>query len=250
MEPNQWDTVAESYDEVKHVPAGLAETATLTAVMPDLAGKSVLDVGSGTGYYARLFRHLGAARVVGVDAAAQMIRRARSIDKFEGLSIDYQHYDAAEMPVLGAFDVISAVWLFGNIAGAAELSAVAGRLRANLAADWMLVALFPNPEVDYESPPEYGKYGLTYTPTRLVADRQAVTVRFLTVPPVEFEGYFWRPGVVEEILRKAGFADIERHATKVPPSAVAEYGPQFWAELLANPHFAVITAHAGGSDDR
>ncbi len=244
-EPDQWDAIAGLYEQTKHVPVGQAETASLTAAVPDLVGKSVLDVGSGSGYYTRLFRRLGAARVVGVDASAEMVRHARSVEEREPVGISYQHHDATELPVLGSFDVVSAVWLFGNIEGEAKLLEVAHLLRANLAEEGMLVALFPNPDVNHESPPEYQKYGLSYRPTRFVSGRQGVQVRFLTEPPVEFEGFFWPPGVVEAALRDAGFTDMQRQPTKIPEDALVERGPQFWEALLASPSFAVLTARAG-----
>jgi SAM-dependent methyltransferase len=223
----------------------VAETASLTAALPDLVDKSVLDVASGTGYYTRLFRRLGAARVVGVDAAADMVEHARSVEAREPLGISYQHHDAAELPVLGSFDVITAVWLFGNIEGEAKLVEVARRLRANLAEDGTLVALFPNPDAYRESSPDYQKYGVSYRPTRFVAGWQGVQVRFLTEPPVEFEGLVCPPGVVEAALRGAGFTDLQRQPTKVPEDALAERGPQFWEAFLASPHFAVLTARSG-----
>src|SRR5258708_16595474 len=43
---------------------------------PDLAGKSVLDVGCGAGFYSVQAKRLGAARVVGVDARQHEIRQA------------------------------------------------------------------------------------------------------------------------------------------------------------------------------
>jgi SAM-dependent methyltransferase len=244
-EPDQWDAIGALYEQVKHVPVGLAETASLTAALPDVVGKSVLDVASGTGYYTRLLRRLGAARVLGVDASAEMVAYARSIEEREHLGISYQQHDANELPVLGSFDVITAVWLFGFMEGEARLLDVARRLRANLVDGGTLVALFPNPDSFYESPPEYDKYGVTYKPSRSVSGRQGVRVRFLIEPPIEFEGFFWPPGAVEAALTRAGFTDVQPQPTRVPQEALAERGPQFWEVLLASPNFAVLAARAG-----
>lgn len=243
-EPDQWDAIGALYERVKHVPVGLAETASLTGALPDVTGKSVLDVASGTGYYTRLLRRLGAARVLGVDASAEMVAYARSVEEREHLGISYQQHDANELPVLGGFEVITAAWLFGFMEGEARLLDVARRLRANLVEGGTLVTLLPNPDACYESPSEHDKYGLSYKPTRPASGRQGVRVRFLIEPPVEFEGFFWRPGVVEGALVRAGFADVQRQPTKVPPEALAERGPQFWEALLASPTFAVLTARA------
>ncbi len=65
--PDQYDAIGALYERVKSLPVGLVEQATLLAALPDLAGRSVLDVGTGTGFYPRTFKRLGAGRVVGVD---------------------------------------------------------------------------------------------------------------------------------------------------------------------------------------
>ena len=45
--------------------------------LPDLAGKSFLDVGCNEGFFCGFARFLGAGRVVGVDHSEQFIARAR-----------------------------------------------------------------------------------------------------------------------------------------------------------------------------
>jgi len=43
------------------------EWPVFRALLPDVTGKSVLDLGCGTGALARRLRELGAARVLGID---------------------------------------------------------------------------------------------------------------------------------------------------------------------------------------
>lgn len=57
-------------------------------------GCRVLDVGCGNGYLARRFARAG-ARVVGIDAAAPLLARARSREAAEPLGITYLEGDAA-----------------------------------------------------------------------------------------------------------------------------------------------------------
>ena len=66
----QYDDIAEQYKRSKLVPWRFyIEQFSLLELIGDLAGKDVLDLACGEGYYTRLLKRNGAARVVGVDPA-------------------------------------------------------------------------------------------------------------------------------------------------------------------------------------
>jgi SAM-dependent methyltransferase len=240
--PDQYDSIADLYEQVKRIPIGLAETATVVSALPDLAGKSVLDVGAGAGYYPRLFRRKGAARVVGVDASREMIAHAQLLEERDPLGISYEVHDAARLPVLGRFDVVTAIWLLGYAPGIEALDTMIGGLAANLAPGGDLVTLFPNPEVDWDVMASYSPYGMHVLRTGESLGRTSTTVHVETEPPFEFESFFWPPGVAEAALERGGFTDLRRQAPVVPEDAVTERGEEFWARLRACPTFAVYSA--------
>jgi hypothetical protein len=47
---DQYDAIGALYERTKALPVGRAEQGTLLAAMPDLRGRSILDVGTGTGF--------------------------------------------------------------------------------------------------------------------------------------------------------------------------------------------------------
>jgi SAM-dependent methyltransferase len=57
---------------------GAPEWPTLRALLPDLRGLRVLDLGCGFGWFCRFARTQGAARVLGVDVSERMLARARA----------------------------------------------------------------------------------------------------------------------------------------------------------------------------
>lgn len=69
-----YDRWADRYDDADPTTA-LDEPAVL-ALAGDVAGRTVVDIGCGTGRYARLLSGAG-ARVIGVDPAARMLARAQ-----------------------------------------------------------------------------------------------------------------------------------------------------------------------------
>jgi ubiquinone/menaquinone biosynthesis C-methylase UbiE len=57
---------------------GAPEWPALRALLPDLRGCNVLDLGCGFGWFCRWSRQQGAARVLGIDVSEKMLARARS----------------------------------------------------------------------------------------------------------------------------------------------------------------------------
>jgi SAM-dependent methyltransferase len=57
---------------------GAAEWPAVRAMLPDLTGRRVVDLGCGFGWFSRWARANGAASVLGLDISANMIERARA----------------------------------------------------------------------------------------------------------------------------------------------------------------------------
>jgi 2-polyprenyl-3-methyl-5-hydroxy-6-metoxy-1,4-benzoquinol methylase len=90
---------------------------TLQRLEP-LAGKTVLDVGCGSGRYCLAYAERGAARVVGVDFAAAMIELANSYARRLGVEnrCDFRAGLFPDIVPDGTFDVSTAMGFFDYIA--------------------------------------------------------------------------------------------------------------------------------------
>ena len=96
MAQNIYDHLAffEGYAQLPRSVQGLdgaPEWPVLKAMLPDLTGKSVIDLGCGYGWFCRSARELGAARVTGVDISEKMLARASELT--DDPAIDYQRSD-------------------------------------------------------------------------------------------------------------------------------------------------------------
>jgi SAM-dependent methyltransferase len=84
--------------------AGAPEWPSLRALLPELRGARVLDLGCGFGWFSRYAREQGAAQVLGLELSEKMLERARSM----GIDpvIEYRRADleAVELPE-AAFDL-------------------------------------------------------------------------------------------------------------------------------------------------
>lgn len=83
---------------------GAAEWPSLRAMLPDLRGLRVVDLGCGFGWFCRWARENGAAQVLGVDVSEKMLARARA-GTTDG-AIDYARADLERLDLPeAAFDL-------------------------------------------------------------------------------------------------------------------------------------------------
>src|SRR5215469_7143200 len=84
---------------------GAAEWPSLRALLPDMTGLRVVDLGCGFGWFCRWAREQGAAEVLGIDVSEKMLARARAhtVDP----AIAYRKADLEHLQLAPAsFDVI------------------------------------------------------------------------------------------------------------------------------------------------
>lgn len=110
MAQNIYDDAAffEGYSQISRSQLGLAgapEWPDVEAMLPDLDGLSVLDLGCGFGAFPRYAVEQGAARVHGVDLSENMLRIAR--ERSGMMPITYEQADLETyQPEAGAYDLV------------------------------------------------------------------------------------------------------------------------------------------------
>ena len=83
---------------------GAAEWPALRALLPDMHGLRVVDLGCGFGWFCRWSRDQGAAQVLGLDVSEKMLARARA--ETDDREITYQQADMETLELLaGSFDL-------------------------------------------------------------------------------------------------------------------------------------------------
>src|SRR5215470_659848 len=110
MTQNIYDN-AEFFERYSQLPRsveglnGAPEWPALRALLPDLHGHKVLDLGCGFGWFCRWARTQGAAEVVGVDVSEKMLARARAGSS--DAAITYLRADMEQLALSAAsFDLI------------------------------------------------------------------------------------------------------------------------------------------------
>ena len=110
MKENKYDDSVffEQYSHMPRSEQGLSaagEWPALKALLPELAGKRVLDLGCGFGWHCRYAAEHGAARVLGTDLSQRMLERARAMT--DSPVVEYRRAAIEDTrPAPAAWDVV------------------------------------------------------------------------------------------------------------------------------------------------
>ena len=113
MRQNPYDieTFSTEYDTMRRENKGTSandaiEIPIMRQMMPDVKGKSILDLGCGYGENAKYWKELGATSVLGIDISKHMIEKAKKENQING--VEYQVLAMEEIDTLQQkFDIIT-----------------------------------------------------------------------------------------------------------------------------------------------
>ncbi|MRT04075.1 class I SAM-dependent methyltransferase [Ewingella americana] len=77
---------------------GAPEWPALEAMLPDVRGTKVVDLGCGYGWFCRNMREQGAAKVLGLDISAKMLEKARSMTADDNIEYRREDLDNLTLP--------------------------------------------------------------------------------------------------------------------------------------------------------
>ena len=84
---------------------GAAEWPALRALLPDVRGLRVLDLGCGFGWFCRWAREQGAAHVLGLDVSERMLARAQASTRDAAITYTRADMERVELPP-ASFDLV------------------------------------------------------------------------------------------------------------------------------------------------
>ena len=109
--------------------AAAAEWPALRAMLPPVAGRRVLDLGCGFGWFCRWVREQGAARVEGMDVSSRMLERARAETPDAAIVYGQADLESVTLPA-ATYDLVYSSLALHYIAGLDRLvREVRGALR-------------------------------------------------------------------------------------------------------------------------
>lgn len=103
-----------------HGLSGAPEWPAIRALLPDLRGRRVVDLGCGFGWFARYAVEHGAESVLGLDISEKMIARARADTPGDRIAYEIADLDQLELPA-DRFDLAYSALAFHYVSDFARL---------------------------------------------------------------------------------------------------------------------------------
>jgi ubiquinone/menaquinone biosynthesis C-methylase UbiE len=237
-----YDPIAEQYKRSKEQPwRTFIECFTLMELVGDPRGKAVLDVACGEGFYTRMVKQRGAARVTGVDLSQGMLALAREQEAENQLGIEYVLGDARALDREGEFDLVVAAYLLNYAHDRRELADMSHAVARYLKPGGRFVTVNQSPALDFSTAPSYRGYGFETTVVGEWREGAPITWTFhLHDGRFDIENYHLDVAAHEDALRSAGFREIRWIPPRLSPEAHAAGDPTFWATFLEHSPVAFI----------
>jgi SAM-dependent methyltransferase len=242
---DEYDHIATEYRESKQLPFRRhVEEHTTFGLLPNLAGRSVVDLACGEGIYTRKLRRLGADRVVGVDISTEMIALARQSEIAEPIGVAYVVADVATVEVGDPFDVAFCSYLFNYARSRTELRALLENVARLLRPGGVVVGCndYPdNPPLHYE---RYLPYGFAKRGSPEPTEGSTITYRFFNPDGTVFEldNYFLPSEAYLSEFEAAGFEGFSWVPPDVSPEGRAAFADGYWDAYLESPPIVSFTA--------
>jgi 2-polyprenyl-3-methyl-5-hydroxy-6-metoxy-1,4-benzoquinol methylase len=237
-----YDRIAEQYKQAKLQPWRThIERYAVLRLVGDVAGKAVIDLACGEGYYTRALRQQGAVRVVGVDLSRTMIGLAEAEEARRPLGVEYRVGDVRALEMPGEFDLAFAAYLLNYAHTAEELTQMCRAVARALRPGGRFVTVNNNPTDPTTDFPRRQAYGFSRrVEGEWVEGAPIVWEFFLPEGSFEVRNYQLSVATMEEAFCAAGLREVRWHAPEVSPEGLRKFGQEYWADFLARPPVAFI----------
>ncbi|WP_437669164.1 class I SAM-dependent DNA methyltransferase [Sorangium sp. So ce131] len=239
---SQYDSFAHTYRRLGAIDVRrYVDQFSFMKVLGDIEGKSILDVGCGTGVITRVLKQRGARRVVGLDISEGMLEAARCEEGKSPLGVEYVQRDLIDAGAVGPFDIVTACFVLPHAASPEQLFAMCKGVSEALSPGGRFVALQPNDGFAVNDPEFYRAYGLRASVEGRLEDAAPMTVNVSSGDiEITILTQYWTRAGYEAALRRAGLVDIQWRSPEVSPEGIAAHGEQFWSNYRARPYAMLL----------
>ena len=230
-----YDDIAKQYQKSKTLPfREYVEWYTYRKLLGEIAGKSVLDLACGEGFYTRRIKDNEAGRVLGVDLSAKMIELARQQETANPLGIDYLVGDALELGKVGSFDLVVASYLLNYARTREKLLDMCRTIAVNLKPGGRFVSINNNPDQPPESFPACKKYGFAKRISGPLEEGVTITYEFHRKgQKFSIANYYLSRKTHEWAFNKVGLTQTRWVKVEVDPGGIEKHGRDFWRDFIA-----------------
>lgn len=234
MAQNDYEKLAELYQTTNEKPdKKYSILPTILMLAGDLTGKTVVDLGCGSGFFTRALA-LGAKKVTGYDNSVEQIGLARKnpVSNVEYVLADIMNDE------LSPNDVINAPFVLGYCSDVNELKNLFAKIYATITQKGLFIGV-----VDLPSGEDLKKYGAT----KILYDTEdgakiEIILSNGTSPICTLWATFFSPQTIESLLKETGFCDIKWHKPIISTKGLKTMPSGYWTGYTENCELGYFTA--------
>jgi toxoflavin synthase len=241
----EYDSIGRDYKESKRLPFRLhIEEHSMFELLPDLAGRSVVDLACGEGIYSRKLLRRGADRVVGVDISPEMVSLARRAEEADPLGAEYVLADVATVDIGEHFDIALCSFLFNYARSRDELRSLVRGVAGLLGPGGRVIGCNDYPENPPAHFDRYRPYGFVKLGPAEPEEGNTITYRFFNPDGTVFEidNYYLPTEAYRHEFKVAGFSSFEWVMPTVSQEGRSSFTPGYWDAYLGSPPMVSLTA--------
>lgn len=223
----------------------LIETPILHAMLPNMCGKKVLDIGCGMGQHAKQYSDMNAESVLGIDISEKMLEYAK--ENFNAKNITYQQMALEDIHQLNQkFDLVTSSLVFDYVENFDELMKNVYKIMEN---NGIFVFSMSHPmSTAYDG--KYPRYTLSESGERLYANINNYFVegrRIITWVVDNYELYHRTFSSILNSIIKAGFLIEECQESQISEEERKKY-PDMFGGTIHRPDFIFFRCRKQNND--
>lgn len=247
----QYEKVVGIYDSILETAVRRCDTVNMLHSVGTVEGKNILDLATGTGYFARTLSKKGAKHVVGVDVSEGMLDVARKLAENDpALPESVLKYEQADVfkPLNllncseASRDVITGAWCLNYAGDQTMMDQAFQNIAKYLKPGGRFVGVIPNVRsAQLEDDERYFDFSI-----RRIEAVEGGNLCRLTLhakeQPVSFNAYILEHSFFEKGAKSAGLVNVTLANPTVLPEFEGTEDEAHWNDFLAQPLFTVMTA--------
>ncbi len=248
MKPaNDFDTITSNYQQTDGKPdKRFSILPTVLRLIGSVNGKSVIDLGCGSGFFTNAIAARGARRVIGIDTSEEQLRAARA-NAAPNTEFRNGNIFADELPTA---DTVAAPFVANYARSTEELREFVRNVFQSCVAGGHAVFVVDMPDasrtIKFDRRKAIGAVkfwcgGSPHTDGAFI--RNDLYSEHGSVP-CSLWAYYYTQTTLQYALQDAGFRDIRWHKPEISPEGLQQYGESFWEDYIDHSELGYITAVA------
>lgn len=239
---NDYNNLAPTYQKTNEKPdKKYSILPTVLSLVGDIQNKTVLDLGTGDGFFASALAGKNPLKVIGIDNSAEQIKLSNLNKKEEILEYKLGDIFKDTLPIS---DVVVAPFVLNYCSSVNGLEAFFLNIHKSLINGGRLLLV-----LDLPNGQNLKRFGAVKTLKGKAEDATPLEISLFNNETLicTLNAFYFTSETISKLLEKVGFTDVEWHTPIIDSEGIKTLGNDFWAGYVEDCELGYVTAIKRGS---